>query len=651
MLDSISRIRALPPAVAARNVPATIEAIVTFYDPLKTNCLVHDGREGIFVSLADDPAKRPSFKTGSRLRIEGVTLPGGFIPSLQGRRVAVLDGGTLPEPRRIDGSELFSPSLDCQWVQVSAIITGTVGGKVSSTLIAEVSGWTFKLQFPDNQNAGELAAKLMQRPVTIRGVVGSLFNDQRQLTGRYLFVASVEQVVPSEPALADTEPPLRAMNELLRSDATSQTVVRVQGTVTHAASDGLYLRGEGGSLFVRAAGTGGFAPGTRVEADGFATVAPFRPVLRASRVTALGQASPPQPLPLDLTGKNIVLQQAELILVDADFLTRRDGPGEEVVLQCRADKWFFEARLADGSKLPAGIAANDRLRLTGICELTTTHPLPANWLVDGFRIQLRDAADLTILRRAPWWTLHRLLWALGIVGTLSVASLAWIALLRRHVEAQTKTIAEQIQKTAVKDERQRVARELHDTIEQELAGLSIQLGNARQRLARAPEQADTALDLAQRMLRHCREEARTSIRDLRSVALDQRGLDGALREFLPPLAEECGAQFTLDVQGESRSLPGSAAIHILRIAQEAVANAARHAKPHNISLRLAYTADTLTLELRDDGLGFDTSAPAPRGHFGVLGIRERANKIHATLTIESRPGAGTTVHVTIPLKP
>ena len=268
--------------------------------------------------------------------------------------------------------------------------------------------------------------------------------------------------------------------------------------------------------------------------------------------------------------------------------------------------------------------------------------------MDGFRLHLRNADDITILRRAPWWTLRHLLWALGFIGALALVAIVWAALLRRRVAEQTRIIGAQIERAAVKDERQRIARELHDTIEQELAGLSVQLRNARQRLAHAPDQAGTAIELAERMLRHCRNEARTSIRDLRSVALEQRGLRGALDELLAPLAAECGARFSLEVRGTPRNLAGPVEIHLLRIAQQAVANAVQHATPREIRAQLEYADDAVTLEIRDDGRGFDPAAPPPRGHFGVVGIRERANKMHAALTIESAPGAGTTVRVVVP---
>lgn len=644
-IESISRIRALSPEEAARKLPVVIEATVTFRDPVRTSLIAFDGREGIFVELRG--AVDSEIKAGTRLRIEGVTLPGGFLPIIECERAVVLGFGPLPEPRLINPSELFSPSLDCQWVQVPAIITGVEEG-TGFALVAEVSGWTVKLVLPGGDGVREKAVQLMQHPVTIRGAVGSVFNEKRQLTGRHFFVPSIDQIIPSESGAPDGEAQLRRVDELLRSDATARTRVRVRGMVTHVTNDGLYLRGDGGSVFVRAATMPGLVPGTLVEAEGFGAVAPFRPILRAAKLTVLDRASPPEPEPLRLAAERFVGQQGELVTLDAEFLARRDGPDEDVVLQCREGKWFFEASFPHGTKPVLRLGAGDRVRLTGICELTTTRSLPFTANVDGFRIHLRDTGDVTILQRAPWWTLRRLLWALAIVGTVAFASLAWAALLRRRVSEQTEIIRVQIERSAIKDERQRIARELHDTIEQELAGLSVQLRNARQRLAHAPNQAGASLDLAERMLRHCRQEARTSIRDLRSVALEQRGLHGALQEFLAPLAAECGARFAIDVQGPPRSLPGSCEIHLLRIAHEATANAARHASPREIRIRLEYGPDCVTLEISDDGCGFDPDAPAPRGHFGILGMQERANKLNATLAIESKAGSGATIRIVVP---
>ena len=649
VLQSIHDVRALSPEKAAQNLPASIDVTVTFCDPTQRDLLVHDGHEGMFVLLPNDMHTRPFIGPGSRLHIEGITQPGGFLPIVECHRYTVLGAGSLPPPLHMEQAELFSPAMDCQWVEVPAVVTGIESGSWYFTLAAEVSGWTLKLQLPNDPRSTERAAAILQRPVKIRGVVGTVYNEERQLTDRYLFVPSFEQIVPVEGMAPEAPPQLRAVNELLRSDATVQTRVRVRGTVTHAADNALYLRGEGGSLLVHTAGTAGLAPGVQIEAEGFASVAPFRPMLRATRVTVLGRCPPPAPETLDLNSDKIVSQQAELVTVDADLLGTKKGPADQMILQCRTGIWLFEAPLPRGVSLPGGMGANDRIRITGICELTTTRPLPrTNW-VDGFRLHPRSSEDLAILRHAPWWTLPRLLWALGVLGIIAVGSMSWGAVLRRRVHEQTEIIRAQIEREAAKDERQRIARELHDTIEQELAGLSVQLRNARQRLADSPDRAGTALDLAQRMLRHCRQEARTSIRDLRSVALEMRGLDGALEELTGPVATECGAQFRLEVSGKLQHLPGTTAIHLLRIAHEAVANAARHASPRNIEVRLEYAADSVSLEVRDDGCGFDPTAAAPRGHFGLLGIQERAGKLNAALHLASAPSQGTTLRIKAPL--
>ena len=325
-----------------------IEATVTFRNPAQAALLAFDGREGIFVELIQ--GTNADLHAGTRLRIEGITQPGGFLPIVQGHRITVLGVGPLPEPRTINPAELFSPSLDCQWVQVPAIITG-IEDQSGVALVAEVSGWTVKLVLPANPNTHDRVSHLMQRPVIVRGVVGSVFNANRQLTGRHFFVPSLDDIIPSEADTQDGDVQLRRIDELLRSDATARTRVRVRGVVTHAANDGLYLRGEGGSIFVRAASTAGLAPGSRVEAEGFGVVAPFRPILRAMRLVPLDVRPPPQPVPLDPSDEQLIARQAELVTLDADFLARRDGPGKEVILQCRARNWFFGSLYTSPSPL------------------------------------------------------------------------------------------------------------------------------------------------------------------------------------------------------------------------------------------------------------------------------------------------------------
>ena len=549
--------------------------------------------------------------------------------------------------RVVREGELLLPELAAQWVQVSAVITGVETGGIAFTLAVEVNGWKIKAEIPKTEHVAERAAALMQRLVRIQGVAATVFNPDRQMTGRFLFVPSFDFITPlDEHGEGDFAPPLRATNELLRMDEPLGSKVRVRGVVMQLGKDGFYLRDECAGIRVIFVQPGMVNPGDLVEAEGIAALAPFRPVLRATRVSILNHGSPPRPVSLDFSGKLFPFHE-KLVSVDADFLVRHEDPAQ-IVLQCKADQWIVEAVLPAQCVLPTQFALGDRLRLTGICELTTTHPTPRMQWVDGCRLQLASAASVRLLRHAPWWTLRRLMIVLGVVSAGAAGALMWVWMLRRTVKEQTETIAAKIKREGILEERQRIARELHDTVEQELTGLWLQLGTIARNLQNVPEKITNEFRFAQQMLRHCREEARKSIQDLRSIELERKGLAGAMDALLPPLATPGGATIQLEITGEAHPIGAMVESHLLRLAQEAVGNAIRHAEPRTVRVSLVYAPASVTLEVRDDGCGFDPAAPAPPGHFGLLGIRERAHKLQANLTIESAPGAGTLIRVLIP---
>jgi signal transduction histidine kinase len=655
VLDTVAKIRALSPEEAAHTPPVRIEATVLYVDPNAGDLFVCDDTASTYVATPGDPGnvglRALHLEPGMRVRIEGVARPGGYVPDMYQRHIEVIGKGTLPEPPKIAEDELLSPMLDSQWVEVPAVVTSVdENDKDVFALTVEVHGWKLKARIPFGKHATERAAALMQRPVRLQAVIGTLFNQERQMTGRYFFVPSFDQIIPDKKLASAVNPPVRATNELLRINDTPQTLVRVAGVVTQTAGNDFYLRDASGSVLVRGTGKDRFAPGDRVEAEGFAAIAPFRPVLRARKTAVLGRVEPPRAMTPDFNIEKVPRFQAELIELEANFLTSHSG-ADEFVLQCQMGERFFEALLPRDGALPKGLTPGDRIKLTGICELTTTHPLSLFWYVDGFRLHLPKTGGGVILRHAPWWTLQHVLALLGMVSAVALLSLAWAWLLRSRVKAQTETIGSKIKQVGMHEERQRIARELHDTVEQELAGLSIQLGGLSEVIGenQMPEKVRTSIENAQRILSHCREEARSSIRDLRSIELEQRGLAGALQELLPETAARSGADFQMQVSGEPRPIAGVAETHLLRIAQEGVANAAHHAAARTITVDLEYTPDAVTLVIRDDGCGFDSTAPAPRGHFGLRGMRERANKMQAALDIESAPGKGTTLRVIVPI--
>jgi signal transduction histidine kinase len=194
-----------------------------------------------------------------------------------------------------------------------------------------------------------------------------------------------------------------------------------------------------------------------------------------------------------------------------------------------------------------------------------------------------------------------------------------------------------------------MARELHDTLEQQLSGVALQLDSLDHAVNENPAAASTTLSLARRMLRYTRLEARRSVWDLRSKVLEEDGLSAALRA-ITETSGPAGPVIEVIVNGDEHLLSAGVDFHLLRIAQEATTNAIKHGGASLIRIEMTYQPETIRLTITDDGGGFDPAAsqPLPGPHFGLLGMRERAGKIGAVLTLSSSPGNGCIVTVSLP---
>lgn len=202
---------------------------------------------------------------------------------------------------------------------------------------------------------------------------------------------------------------------------------------------------------------------------------------------------------------------------------------------------------------------------------------------------------------------------------------------------------------AVLAERTRIARDIHDTLAQSLVGIAVQLDTVAKMQATSPEQSRQRLDRARILVRSSLADARRSVWNLRSQALEHADLPGALRLVAEQLSSD--HEVTVRIHGDARRLPADVEDNLLRIAQEAVANAVRHARPQSISIDLTFADGYVRLSVRDDGCGFDVESVAQcrGGHFGVAGIRERAHHLGAQLSLTSRVGEGAEIIVDVPV--
>jgi signal transduction histidine kinase len=242
-----------------------------------------------------------------------------------------------------------------------------------------------------------------------------------------------------------------------------------------------------------------------------------------------------------------------------------------------------------------------------------------------------------------------MLWVVGAMMLALLFGLAWAMALDRRVRRQTQIIAEKVRREGVIEERDRIAREFHDTLEQELVAITMQLDTLKAQSVGATPTERRHLDLARNMSRRSLSEARRSVCALRSHLLENSPLEIALKEIADPLFHETGIEIFVTQTGIPRKLPALTEHNLLRIGQEGLANAFKHSRAKKINVTIAYQPDLVRLSIHDDGMGFDaaTAASARHGHFGLLDMRERAEKIGGMFELTSGCGGGTELMITV----
>jgi signal transduction histidine kinase len=216
---------------------------------------------------------------------------------------------------------------------------------------------------------------------------------------------------------------------------------------------------------------------------------------------------------------------------------------------------------------------------------------------------------------------------------------------------QLSRLAEQARQTAVLEERNRMAREIHDTLAQAFTGILAQLGAAALHASEPPERRQIHLQKARDLAREGLAEARRSVQALRPQALEKADLVGALERMTEQLSADPAIRIEFRLNGTPRAVPADVADHLLRIGQEALRNALRHAHARTVLVELIFAAAELRLCVTDDGRGSLADVTQRPEGFGLTGIRERARMIGARLEIGSQPDRGTQVGVTWPFPP
>jgi signal transduction histidine kinase len=383
--------------------------------------------------------------------------------------------------------------------------------------------------------------------------------------------------------------------------------------------------------------------------------------------TPIPTAPPPrQPLLVSVTDSR---RNSELLVEPAASALSPNFPYAQNSLNFRffsgTDAWrrppVYEFRLNDGEPWTPFDGS-----------LLTFHELHEG----GYRLQVRRAAPQgsadAPLRfefhiQPPWhrsWPAYLLFGSVGLA--LLGGAVRWSSYLdRRRTRALEHTVAErtrqleeamarlgeETRKAATLAERDRLANEIHDSVQQGLTGAILQIDTTLDFPSVAPE-IRPLLNVARNMVSYARQEVQHAVWDMESPLLEGSELGDALRN-LTTFVDAGKVTIEVLVEGDARPLGRTINHNLLRVAQEATTNAFRHAQAQKITIRLKYETDRVALEIADDGVGFSAGEvmQARAGHLGLRGMRTRVKKLHGKLSIDSAPGRGTSIRVVVPTPP
>jgi signal transduction histidine kinase len=668
-LTNAQQIRELKPEEAGRNLPVRLHGVITYFDPPINNLFMEDATAGIFVLM--DTNMGAGLTAGLEIELDGATAPGDYAPIIIPKTVRVLGPGPLPVPKKVSFDQLAAGSEDSQWVEVRGLVRSATAStirysedKYYLSLLLDGQRLTVSVRGLTKADADAL----VNTHIRARGVCYTRYTMKRQLSAPWIAVSSPADVVVEEPSSGEPKEVSLAGLAQFNTQGNYGHRLKVSGVVTLQKLDGnFFIQNSEGGLAVRTDQSMQLAPGDQVVVAGYTAIGPYAPSLEDAVVRLAGKGELPDPVPVKietLLGAPEVVEGV-LVRVEASLINRVEGPlGQTLILQSsntvftahletlQADERFKTVKLGSQVALTGVFVAQPPGKWTPPLNRTRDEIVPyLNYAPpESMQILLRSSADVDILREPPWWTLARLFWMLGIMSLVLFAGLAWVVVLDRRVHWQTRIIEEKVKREGVLEERDRIAREFHDTLEQELASITIQLDAVDAQFKGSPETAHRLLGLARFFSRRSLSEARRSVWDLRSHLLENSDLATALREMALPLAAAAGVEIAVKSAGVPRKLPAVAEHNLLRVAQEAIANALKHSGAKQIMVVLEYEPSQMQLRISDDGRGFDiaTAGQASNGHFGLLDMRERAEKIGARFSVASRPGHGTEIliHIT-----
>lgn len=620
---------------------------------LRVNVISHllagfDGQDhtgGIFFEINGDQI--PSL--GENVEIEGNVTGGFYGPYIVVDRIRKHGRGGQPKPLYFRPDFVQTGLGDNRWIEIEGLLVDVDFGKGKRNGSGLLVTGENELEIRFRNRKDDFDVNRLERWegswIRLKGTGAPLFNDQRQRIGTDIICSSHNYV---EMVRETKDIPKVSLGEIGRWDTRRATpgLVQTEGIVTlvEGPQSLILQQGESGARvltlrpheakvgdFIRFNGlpdTEGYFVGLR-----YANLEPEK----VSEDSSEEEPKKPEAFPdsSPLTRANAM----RLVSIEGKLM---ETQGRLLSMQVGDD--LVPVRLAGGITSEELPTIASELAVTGVKLVEANQ----RGQVRSVTLATRSPSDIKVLKIPSWWTPQRYLIAISILLASVFLFLFWTVALKRRVQKQTTLIQSQLISNAALEERNRIARELHDTLSQGFSGVGYQLASVQNHLEANPERALEKLQTAKQMVEHSLAEARESLSGLRvPTAADSLRFPETTIAIARERCEEADLRLvvhhTLDL--DPTSLDDETAYACHRILLEGVMNAIRHSGGDSVGIATGETEHEWLFYICDNGHGFDPEV-TPDGHFGILGMQERARQIEAGLTVESSPD-GTRLALTL----
>ena len=696
VLTNASAVLALSGDQASKDIKVSIRGIVTAAEPdWGGRFFIQDSSGGVFVENISSRQPAP----GDVLILSGISFPGGYAPTISRPDWTKVGEAPLPSPKPVAIEDLMSGAEDGQRIKISGIVRHAQ--KSGNLLEAELTSGGYRVVAYGPMLPGIDPETLVGARVDLAGTPATAYN------GTLRHLISVDVYFPviadfSIVKLAASDPfqePLTPINNIAqyRAGRSFADRVHIKGVLTYQRNgEDLFIKDATGGLQIKSREVLSLSKGDVVEAVGFPEFENFLPVLN----DAIFQKAP-EPRGDVVAGNPPIgellegLHHSDFITVQGKLLDHLEErsisptgePDIKTILELQSSNVVFSAEAE--TSLPdqplISIPIGSLIEVSGICFLQSA----ADGRIQSIQILIPTAYSVRVLKKPSWLTPERLFISLVIAFLVIIAGTTWTIMVTKRnsalkrlihereldqmelqkahdtLESRVKERTEQlkfevtarkeaeVQFKATLTERTRLARELHDTIEQTMTGITLQLNTINKLFELDPKTATHHLGLIRNMVRRSRVDLRRTIWDLRSREQEQFDLCKALSIGANRITEDAGIRIEIETRGNVRPLPEVVEDTLLRISQEAITNTVKHSGASSVKIDLDFSDHNIVLEIRDNGNGFtpDNYTGPNEGHFGILGMTERAKRVDGQVSITSRPGQGTVVRVELPITP